>query len=272
MNQSNSSKQVLLSVIGVAILVVAVVGVSFAFFNYTRTGNQNTLRTGQISFTTSQSTMEIDNVFPVAANPDANDPNVVTSTVTITGDTTYSGGLEYRVTAQNVDFTVGTGSNAKNVPVRIDMSATGNLGNVNDGARTNTNVTELKLHPVSGQTSITSGYLLADGHIAPPAQNSQYAANRVSGTITIKAYLDASQVAITDTLQGEAYAGPGTETGYTDNTANGTTSAWVNNRTRLTTTEWNSFASEPLKFNITVEAVEGTAFDTPYIPPVTPQP
>ena len=48
MNQSNSSKQVLLSVIGVAILVVAVVGVSFAFFNYTRTGQQNTVRTGQI--------------------------------------------------------------------------------------------------------------------------------------------------------------------------------------------------------------------------------
>ena len=33
MSNSNSSKQVLLSVIGVAILVVAIVGVSFAFFN-----------------------------------------------------------------------------------------------------------------------------------------------------------------------------------------------------------------------------------------------
>ena len=34
----NSSKQVLLSVLGIAILVVAVVGVSFAFFSYTKTG------------------------------------------------------------------------------------------------------------------------------------------------------------------------------------------------------------------------------------------
>ena len=49
MSNSNSSKQILLSVIGVAILVVAVVGVSFAFFSYTKTGSQtNTIQTGQI--------------------------------------------------------------------------------------------------------------------------------------------------------------------------------------------------------------------------------
>ena len=50
MNNSNQSKQILLSVIGVAILVVAVVGVSFAFFNYTRTGAANQVSTGKIKF------------------------------------------------------------------------------------------------------------------------------------------------------------------------------------------------------------------------------
>ena len=47
----NSSKQVLLSVLGIAVLVVAVVGVSFAFFTYSKNGtNNNTLTTGSIFF------------------------------------------------------------------------------------------------------------------------------------------------------------------------------------------------------------------------------
>lgn len=47
----NSSKQVLLSVLGIAVLVVAVVGVSFAFFSYSKAGERNnTLTTGSIFF------------------------------------------------------------------------------------------------------------------------------------------------------------------------------------------------------------------------------
>ncbi len=50
--KDNSSKQVLLSVLGVAILVVAVVGVSFAAFTFVGTGEkENTISTGTISMT-----------------------------------------------------------------------------------------------------------------------------------------------------------------------------------------------------------------------------
>lgn len=50
--KDNNSKQVLLSVLGVAILVVAVVGVSFAAFSFSQTGNvENTITTGTISMT-----------------------------------------------------------------------------------------------------------------------------------------------------------------------------------------------------------------------------
>ena len=41
MMEENGSKKVLLSVLGVAILVVAVVGVSFAFFTYSKEGEKN---------------------------------------------------------------------------------------------------------------------------------------------------------------------------------------------------------------------------------------
>ena len=52
MNNNNSSKQILLSVLGVAILVVAVVGISFAAFSYSKTGEvSNTITTGTITMT-----------------------------------------------------------------------------------------------------------------------------------------------------------------------------------------------------------------------------
>ena len=39
--EKDSSKKILLSVLGVAILIVAVVGVSFAAFTFSRTGEKN---------------------------------------------------------------------------------------------------------------------------------------------------------------------------------------------------------------------------------------
>ena len=55
--ENNNSKQVILSVLGVAILVVAVVGVSFAAFSYSKTGERlNTITTGTISMEYSEST------------------------------------------------------------------------------------------------------------------------------------------------------------------------------------------------------------------------
>ena len=64
----NSSKQVLLSVIGIAVLVVAVVGVSFAFFTHSKTGTaNNTLTTGSIFFNfTEGNTINLTNQFPMA--------------------------------------------------------------------------------------------------------------------------------------------------------------------------------------------------------------
>ena len=47
----NNSKQAVLSIVGIAVLVIAVVGVSFAFFTYSKTGTKNNvITTGSISF------------------------------------------------------------------------------------------------------------------------------------------------------------------------------------------------------------------------------
>ena len=67
--KDNSSKQILLSVLGVAILVVAVVGVSFAAFSYSKTGEKvNTITTGSIVMSYNETTNGINlvNALPMS--------------------------------------------------------------------------------------------------------------------------------------------------------------------------------------------------------------
>ena len=227
MGNSNSSKQVLLSVIGVAILVVAVVGVSFAFFNYTRTGNPNTIRTGTISFATTQSVINVTNIFPISASAVGTDTtNVKTAEVTITGNTNYSNGIDFVVTAEEVNLTVGTGNGAVNVPLHVTVTQE-NLGSV----------TGLTLGSFNKTNQLTSGATLASGKI--PADTS------VNGKLKVQVYLDASEVAITDTYDG------------TESDNMGTTTAWVNGRTVLTTAQWNALSEDAMSFKIKVVANEG---------------
>ncbi len=57
-------KHVKLSILGFAILLIALVGGTYAFFNYTRTGTANNIRTGRIYFNSTQgNTLNITNMF-----------------------------------------------------------------------------------------------------------------------------------------------------------------------------------------------------------------
>ena len=100
---NNSSKQILLSVIGVAILVVAVVGVSFAFFTYTRTGEQNNLiTTGSLVFTFADgsNTINLTNHFPIStADGIALTGKNNICTFSVTGKTTAGSSIGYEVFA-----------------------------------------------------------------------------------------------------------------------------------------------------------------------------
>ena len=106
MNENNNnSKQVLLSVIGVAILVVAVVGVSFAAFSYSRTGQQiNTITTGTITMSYSEDTNGINLVDALPMSDEqgkvlAGENNVFDFTVTATINGSGTTTINYDVTA-----------------------------------------------------------------------------------------------------------------------------------------------------------------------------
>ena len=100
---NNNSKQVLLSVLGVAILVVAVVGVSFAAFSYSKTGEKvNTITTGTITMSYNETTngINLTNALPMTDNvgkalADTNQYFDFTVGATISGTTT----INYAITA-----------------------------------------------------------------------------------------------------------------------------------------------------------------------------
>jgi hypothetical protein len=294
MNQTNSSKQVLLSVIGVAILVVAVVGVSFAFFNYTRTGEANTVRTGTIYFNSSNDLISVSNLFPVsredsridsATNAQQNQDIVGVAVVTIEGYTTYDAGIDYMVTAENVDFNITTDGNVvKQLPISVRVTQTGlgdttsvNVTSANIGTEavdyhqlggTNANKITLYSYELPRNTTVdatdraafrtlNNGTLLAKGHIATGTDLGEHYSGSTgytaaeAGKITIRAYIDKDMIAITDT---RATAGNGniTVTGY----ENGTSEDWIAGRTVFTTAQWNSLNAADASFRIKVVAGE----------------
>ncbi len=70
-------KQILLSVIGIGILITAVVGVSFAFFTYSKVGEtNNVITTGNIvfSFNDAENNIVIENQFPKSASEANTEP------------------------------------------------------------------------------------------------------------------------------------------------------------------------------------------------------
>ena len=106
-NSSNSSKQILISILGVAILIVAVVGISFAAFTYARTGaTTNTITTGTITmgYTEPANGINLTDALPItdaAGKALSGDNNTFdfTVTATIAGTTT----INYAITAVKGD-------------------------------------------------------------------------------------------------------------------------------------------------------------------------
>ena len=222
MEQNNKKKKTLFMVLGILMLVSTLVGVSIAFFNYTRTGSPNSIAVGNIYFNSNYTAVTLNNVFPIdRASVLTDTNNVMTVNVAITGNTSYPGGIDYKVTASNVRIT----TNNKNIPLSVNVTSSDLPNN------------SVALYSYEDGAILENDSEFAVGHI-PPNTN-------VNGTITLRVYIDGNQVAISDTYDG------------TESDNMGTTSDWVDGRTVLTTTEWNSFQSSGLGFSVKVSADEG---------------
>ena len=239
-------KQMILMFIGIAILLVSITGITFAFFNYTRTGGANIIKTGNIEFNFVQGkTINLQNVFPVTSEQaQADNSNTSLCEIVITGRNTYAGGVEYLVSTTDVHNSITRDSKPLDIPVSllIDVSSNGAGANDNLGTEDNNYFTNRDEYTTSHYKKLAKGDLVDDqmvlvGFIASSASNN----NSINGKITIRAYIDDEDVIITDTP---------------DETNTG-------NKIALSTTEWQAANENGISFKIKVEANEGIWVNMP---------
>ena len=225
------------------ILLVALIGITFAFFNYTRTGSGNTIRVGRISFVSkNEQTITLNNLFPIdpSNSTDMNDATKVgTYSIDIEGDTDYSGGIEYLVSITDANIFTSTG---KTVPISINVTVD-SLGTSDTDYFVNRDSTNVSIYKKLVGDSLVGDQMLLIGYIPP--NDPTGTPDGVDGSITIKAYLDKNKILISDTYDG------------TESDNMGTTNQDAEGKTVLTTTEWNSIQSSGVSFKVKVEANEG---------------
>ena len=288
---NNYKKQNTLMILVIFVLVGVLVGVTFAFFNYTRTGSANLLTVGNINFLSSYERVELTNLFPTTASNATDEVEV-----SIEGSTSYADGIEYKVTFVDIENTV----NGKTIPISY-VAEVSQDANENDTLGTSSNDYfnerggNTTIYNITSTGEITNNKEVLKGFITTD--------DEMDGTLVIKAYLDSSKIAISDTYPEETirtvkttgYSSSNCETaltgvvnastycasaealqdaidnedltsaqitllvnaGLVEEYTNGTTSNWVNGRTVLTTEEWNSLQANGLSFKIKVEANEG---------------
>ena len=199
-DKQNKNRQVTLSIIGIAILIIGLVGITYAFFNYTRTGSSNVIKVGRISFNTVQGpSINLTNVFPIdSEDVDTDTDNVGSVAINVVGDTTYSNGVEYLITAVDVRNRVGVGYNSSIIPLSIDVSYSPNGNGKTVGTENNNyfdnNVRggNTSYYKVLANNTINEDDKLIVGYIAPGQTG-------IDGNIEIKAYLDKDKIGISDT-------------------------------------------------------------------------
>ena len=237
------SKKQMFIIIGVFTLVMMLGTITYAFFNYTRTGSSNNIRVGRISFVSkNEETITLSNIFPIdpSNQTDMNDNTKVgTYSIEIKGDTDYVDGIEYLISAVDANIYSNQG---QIVPISLDVTVT-DLGTASPNyftARESKNATIYK--KLVGNTLVGDQMLLV-GYI--PQNNPIGTADGVDGSITIKAYLDTNKIKISDTYDG------------TESDNMGTTNEWAEGKTVITTSEWNALQSSGVSFKVKVEANEG---------------
>ena len=168
----NSSKQVLLSVVGIAVLIIAVVGVSFAFFSYSRAGTtNNTLTTGSIFMQFTEGTgIRLTNQFPIADSTAANyagsQGDNPTLTFHVIGWDGSGTGITYTVTATQGDAETGK-TRFNDSGIKLYLDATGASGNSTNNYSSSTGTV------VGANNSLSGGITLATGEITATTENAK---------------------------------------------------------------------------------------------------
>ena len=105
MKIENNKKKKIVLIVSIIALILSVIGVTFAMFSYVRNSNNNTLQAGRIVFSSTERSLNLENALPTTRT-NLNSSNSDTATITLKGDTTYTRGIEYKVTIEEVNNTI----------------------------------------------------------------------------------------------------------------------------------------------------------------------
>ena len=205
--KNTKNRQIKLTIIGIAILVIGLVGITYAFFNYIRTGTANVIKVGRISFNSLQGpSINLTNVFPIDREDIDNETDYVGSvTINVTGSTDYSEGVEYLISTTDVNSLTGSiYLSEMKIPISIDVdySANGNGKTIgiennnyfNDGVRGG----DTSYYKVLAKNSIRNNSAIVVGYIAPNETG-------IDGNIVIRAFIDKDRIGISDTYPERDY-------------------------------------------------------------------
>ncbi|MBR3660372.1 MAG: hypothetical protein IKN63_00515 [Bacilli bacterium] len=198
----NSSKQVLLSVLGIAVLVVAVVGVSFAFFTYAKVGNQNnTITTGEIyTYLLTEAEAQVTNAMPqtitsVQTTAAANE-NVAVIKFTVTGRNSTTSPINYTISLIPGTISAQNKKWFTDSEVGLIMSGTG-TGHATDIAATTVHDKAGTGETINMTTDATSaegdGITLGTGTFAAGGSTD------IVHSYTVNLWIDGSEITISDT-------------------------------------------------------------------------
>ena len=167
----------------VFIIMLVILGSTYAFFNYTRTGGTNTVQTGNISFSYNDgNAITLGNVFP-ATGEDVG--NVISKTFTITAHTTLAAGIRYNVYVIYGDAVSGKSRFLDNVMTFQYIPP----------ANGNGFTTTLNNYSTPASLTFTNGKaLIASGLV-------QNTVDSTTKTFTIKTWIDSSKINISSTTK-----------------------------------------------------------------------
>ena len=95
--EKNNGSELLLGILGIILIIGLTFGITYAFFNYTKTGSANTVSTGIIQFDYEDgSTLQLSNQFPISESELTDDFKL---TFTVTGHNTLPSGVTFNVYA-----------------------------------------------------------------------------------------------------------------------------------------------------------------------------
>ena len=187
-----NNRKTMLLLIQVIGLVALLGGITYAFFNYSKTGSLNNLGTGTINFSSNQgNSLNLTNLFAMTSS-EAENANLDSIDIAIEGDTTYDDGEEFVVSFDDVENIVGGVSVPLTYIATYEENDNKTIGSSSNNYYTARNSKDANIYTLSSTGKIMNGDRILVGYIKGDTEG-------IDGTLSIKAYIDSYDIAISDT-------------------------------------------------------------------------